>query len=460
MTAVKRFVALMLCAALLLCTACGGKETMPETASDASLAEAAAQLTKEEQKLYDEFLTAQFRWFFETREGDSSQVYKKWRTPPQIDLSNWMYAFYDLEQDGTHELLKMQRSHLPGEDYGVLAVYCIQNGAVTERWLDAYEVDAYYCYPIVLSNGMLRSTIYYGHDPGYAYMELINGKYVVTDSITTPEDWFGAQDDYKYYDGSSTKTLTFEEYKQKIKELDDGAVPVSLKSMTLLEFGQAHGLPTEWLDAPTNQTVSFDAPQKHPLSRNAHLTAAYDRRVNNRLTEYSWAMDYYTKPDANYGSSEPAKPFFALYDLDGNGDDELFLGEKRGDVIAMTVIYYFADAASEAAAELRIEDEGINGSFTVLSNGWIVCETKLNGSVSNSDRHYWGIGETVQRAELWQYGKEAALYDFSGTPSQEGKGYILPLSLKPQAYERQRTVFEAGASVVTLDWKPLEEYGK
>ena len=282
----------------------------------------------------------------------------------------------------------------------------------------------------------------------------------IKSSITTPEDWFGAQDDYKYYDGSSTKTLTYEEYKQKIKELDDGAVPVSLASMTLLEFGQVRKLPTRWLDAPTNQTVSFDAPRSHPLPRNPHLAAMHNHFAESRLTVYTWAMESYMGSGANYGRAEPAKPYYALYDLDGNGDDELFLGEKRGDVIAMTVIYYFADAASEAAAELRIEDERINGSFTVLSNGWIVCETKLNGSVSNSDRHYWGIGETVQRAELWQYGKEAALYDFSGTPSQEGKGYILPLSLKPKAYERQRAVFEAGASVVTLEWKPLEEYGK
>ena len=62
-------------------------------------------MTAEEQKLYDEFLTAQFRWFFEKREGDSSQVVKEWRTPPQQNLANWSYAFYDLEQDGTHELL-------------------------------------------------------------------------------------------------------------------------------------------------------------------------------------------------------------------------------------------------------------------------------------------------------------------------------------------------------------------
>ena len=155
----KRFAALMLCAALLVCTACGGNGT----ASDASLAEATAQLTKEEQKLYDEFLTAQFRWFFETREGDSSQVYKKWRTPPQRGLSNWTYAFYALEQDGTHELLQIHGSLISGEEYGVYAVYGIWQGKVLERRLNVFNVDAFFCYPIVLSNGTLRSTIDYGY---------------------------------------------------------------------------------------------------------------------------------------------------------------------------------------------------------------------------------------------------------------------------------------------------------
>ncbi|MBR4726733.1 MAG: hypothetical protein IK080_02475 [Clostridia bacterium] len=465
----KRFAALLLLAALLLCTACGGKETIPETTaatdaettSDVSFAKAKVQLTEEEQKLYDAFLTAQFRSYFEKEDTYRSyQVYKEWKYPPQIDLSIWKYAFYDLEQDGTNELLKIQRSRLPGEEYGVLEVYGISQGTVAERRLDVYNIDAYFCYPIVLSNGTLRSTIDYGHDPGYAYMELINGEYVVTKSITTPTDWFGSQDTYEYSHGFSTETLTYEEYKQKIKELDDGAVPVRLTPMTLLAFGQAHGVSSMWLDAPTNQTVSFEAPRSHPLPHNPHLAEEYDRLIESRLTVYGWAMEYYMKPDANYGHAEPAKPYFALYDLNGNGDEELILGEKRGEEIAITAVYYFADAASEAAAELRIEDEGINGSFTVLSNGWIVCETKLNGSVSNSDRHYWGIGETVQRAELWQYGKEAALYDLSGTPSQEGQGYIMPISLNPKAYERQRAVFEEGAETVALDWKPLEEYGK
>ena len=351
----------------------------------------------------------------------------------------------------------------------VYSMYTIRNGAVMEVPIRTYVFDGMPDYPVVMSNGSLRAAVGFGHVPGYAYLKLINGSYVQVDVLTPPcnsaiytqKDYEHIHYDDEYYtqnypdEKMKREIITAEEFDRRIEELNGGAEPVKLEIRSLLTFGQQNDLSVDWLDAPADKMVSVPLPKV--LTRIEELQAKQAELLQSEQMTYKWQIDAFNEPDAVFNTKQPEKRYYAFYDLDGNGDNELFFGDAdKSGKIFITDVWYWTNSEQNGRHDLHIGKYNLARlkDTRVLSNGRVVSEYVISeGTVSNCLLRYQSLSETS--ITLWRYGQEAAFYDYPDDPSASKF-----VSLTPEAYERQRAEIEKGASTVKLDWKPLEDYGK
>ena len=280
----------------------------------------------------------------------------------------------------------------------------------------------------------------------------------MSDFLTPPSNHqIFPQDNYEYMH----EVITKEEFDRRIAELKKKEAPVKLEPFSLLNFAQTRGISLDWLDKPRNKQLSFEKPGDPPLPRQNYAREQQDILLKEELEEYQRYIEAPNKPDAYYDLKTPAKRYYALYDIDGNGDDEVFFGEEsKNGKIRITEYYYWIDENNyysnrRSSVSVALYDYDWLQDTRVLSNGWVVQEYVITeGDVENSYLKYNGIG--VSGVFLWRYGDEAALYDYSDPDIWGHK----PLSITPEAYDRYRADLEDGAETVELNWMPLDSYGQ
>lgn len=472
----KRLGAILICFVFLFCSACTGESELAIALADKSTATATEQAKTTEaettagpvsvQELYDDFLSEQFRDYVGIDDPNDPGL----RNPPHFNLAGQRYAFYDVDNNGQQELLWFVRSGDDSADL-VYGVYTVRNSTVVEIPIHNYMFNGVPSHPVLMNNGVMRATIGSGHVPGYAYLRLINGAFEQTDLFMPPYKTSSYEQtgyEHTHYDdevytkgwkdnGVKKETVTAQEFEARIARLNGNAEPIKPDIKSLLDFGQARKYPIKWLGDPTDKTVSFTTPKAAPLPQTEGLRKKYEGKVKSESLYYRWQVEDAQKPNKPYDSKVPAKQYYAFYDLDGNGDAELFFGSlnKNGKII---ISKWYNE---EIECKMERFASAAPGDSYVLSNGRVVFEYLITeGKVPGRVLVYRGIeknqsaenGRSFQKVALWSYGDEAAFYNYF-KPSGR-----LPVSLTQEAYQRQRAELEKDSQVVRLDWKALENY--
>ncbi|MCR4615165.1 MAG: hypothetical protein K5756_03355 [Clostridiales bacterium] len=469
----KSFIAAVICFILLFCTACGGKTQPPEKVPSAKKKPEHPEyfeevyLTDTEQAIYYKFLTEQF-------DACVKDDGKGMRTPPQFDLAEQRYAFYDVDKDGNNDLLHLEG---PGTDNEkrIQNIYSLRDGAVKEIPIRC-ELDGVAFHPVVLNDGTLRAEVGFGHIPGYAYLKLINGAYEIKDILTPPcsvethnqKNYEFRHYEDEYYNGGhkkrnmKTQTVAAGDFDRLIAELNDGAELADLDITSLLVFGQKQKLSLKWLSEPVNDVVSVPTPKEDPIVyKNTDSIHSYEALLKTEQTAYLSKIKAAQAPDALFNAKEPARRYYAVYNVDGAGGEELFFGEqnKDGEILIKDVRYWTDEGMKKMPVgqfnPAWLEYTRLLGNGRVLES-YVISE----GKFLNRLKQYTTFGTTNI---LWFYGPyEDMEYVFYNYSNRDGSGRLPVALIHDSVYgEQESALYKGGENYgpIDLPWMPLESYG-
>ena len=164
---------------------------------------------------------------------------------PDFDSEMDRYALYDINGDGTDELILGSIDVLGGVDiydfgvaveptYGILidSIYTISDGKCVEADKLPIRGDAYQT--ILFDNGLIKVVCCTPRNPWIYYYKMVGDNFEkVGDSI------------FKHYDGecfffkdSVENPITEEEFNRRIAEIEGGAHPVELEWKHLQDYGK------------------------------------------------------------------------------------------------------------------------------------------------------------------------------------------------------------------------------
>jgi len=146
--------------------------------------------------------------------------------------------------------------------------------------------------------------------------------------------------------------------------------------------------------------------------------------------------------------------YYALYDLDGNGTQELLIAELFGDDIRLYDVYVIRNGAAVRQEEFQtLGGGGITLPSVVFKNGTIridghydVLPTIVYYRFKNGElRHQETLMDDFLGQQYLRHNRNNA---FPGTPITKAE------------FDRVQKEMEGDGQVVELDWKPLTEYGR
>ena len=272
----KRLFAILLCMIFVLLTACGTptEDERAETVSDLSVKESDIWSERRNGRVtepntvrlngdYDSVPTMTVPERLSSEELDSIVIpvsaddpysaiianeidwYKQ--AGPQYNSEVERYALYDINGDGTDELIIGLIEVLGGtsvyeEHEGVSAeytfglliseVYTIQSGKAVRVQHSAVSADAYET--VIFDNGILKVVRLTPRNPRITYRKMVNGVFeMVGDCIYKTFDG-----KFYYLNGNNTGEITEEEFNRRIAEIEDGAHPVELEWKHLQDYGK------------------------------------------------------------------------------------------------------------------------------------------------------------------------------------------------------------------------------
>jgi len=162
----------------------------------------------------------------------------------------------------------------------------------------------------------------------------------------------------------------------------------------------------------------------------------------NKKDPYSYVIKEY------YDLNAYAR-YYALYDIDGNGTQELLMGVDHWGYIGLVAVYIIQnDVAIEQ--ELWWMDE--QPPNLLFKNGTVRGEGSGNEGILSYGYYRFEAGELKWQISLNINNGEY----FKRYPSDPMK--FIPID--EEEYECLKLEFEGDGQIVELDWKPLAEYGR
>jgi len=143
--------------------------------------------------------------------------------------------------------------------------------------------------------------------------------------------------------------------------------------------------------------------------------------------------------------------YFALYDVDGNGTKELFLGaENEWLGKYFDVIYTIRNGNTVWQEQFTVSGYQAYISPSVFKNGTIRTVHNNDGALSNNYYRFENGELKFQTRLLNDLGEYFRFFAYQGTRTPITKA----------EYDRVQKEFEGDGQVIELDWKPLAEYGR
>ena len=164
--------------------------------------------------------------------------------------------------------------------------------------------------------------------------------------------------------------------------------------------------------------------------------------------------------------------YYVLYDIDGNGIEELLLGSKM-------ILWGYESGFSNQA---RVEEVVLNQLFTTIDqepqeiiyqpswrwNNYFAESLGGRDILSNGIiRYYGGTPDYISYAYFrYSNGKLAFIkalmsYEIAGTwVVVDNQGNDLREKISKEEFDRMKSEIEDGADVVKINWQPLESYGQ
>jgi len=297
------------------------------------------------------------------------------------------YTVYDIDGNGTPELL------LGVNDYHnnifIHDIFTINNGIAVQLGID-FEYDGSPMPGFLFGNGVIRSDFDYVYQE---YYRIVDGK----------REWQAQLDPYR-----TTKIIpvTKDEFIQAQKEIEGEGETIKLDWKPWKEY---ENRPGPEYDAIAGY-VEYDVSRESALDR----------------------VEYY----------------YAFWDIDGNGVDELLLDRKVLGCLNGTddVHFYACYAAAENGFAVRQHIGDSTEPLLILNNGTIKMISKNYHGGLRYD-YYRGESGEFRQITLWENGPYRSYYTKT-------------ISLTKDEFEYAQKEIEGNGQTIVLDWKPLVEYGR
>jgi len=321
---------------------------------------------------------------------------KSYASAPE-QFNNLHFALYDIDGNGTKELLLSY-----GANPFIDAIYTIQNGvAVPQEAYPYHDISEWSHVFWLYKNGVIKTrTTSHEDETSYSYYRFEDGT-LKRQPVT-----------YNDKDSSIYISLTQEEFKQTQKELEGDSKAVTLNWKPLVNFGSNPG----------------------PYS--------------NAAAEFIEGISQYETPDLN-------EYRYALYDIDGNGADELLLYRKMPNFyngIYENHRYEVCYLQGGAAVREYIGDSDV--PLLVLQNGLIKLIWDRHWDQYDETKHYY-YSRISEEGLKWQ----ARLYNDPRLPALTYK--IVPITEEEKTeFLRLQKQLEGDGQTVTLTWRPLADYAQ
>ena len=188
--------------------------------------------------------------------------------------------------------------------------------------------------------------------------------------------------------------------------------------------------------------------QSSPNDQNSmHIDELYKSYLRNYKSDYSLM----------FSSNSEEFRYYATFDIDGNGTEELLLGEDTQRDMGIVFIYVFTirDGKVEKQDLMAYEVEWARNEPILYKDGTIRIGGKDDEYVGNFYMYYRFEDGVLKRHTSIGYEANEGSYrmcrDFSS-------GILQETTITKEEYDRVQKEMEGDGQVVKLDWKPVTDY--
>ena len=180
-------------------------------------------------------------------------------------------------------------------------------------------------------------------------------------------------------------------------------------------------------------------------------TSAASTTIVKIKTDKNDPYSYVVKEHYRYMKSDSfgRMYYYAFYDIDGNGTEELLLGIDSGWGKSLYAIYTIKNGGAVQQKQY-ITDPVSDPPSLLFQNGTIRSDGNYDGVLDFSYYCFENSELKFQTLLTNDYGSYYRLYVQYG-PSK---------SITKEEFNRVKKEFEGDGQTVELDWKPLAEYGR
>lgn len=188
--------------------------------------------------LYSHFIKKRYEDIYNAQKSEGAEYFENF----DKHANNVFYSLYDIDGNGVDELIlgdwkritNDSEAHNPPRKILISSVYTIENGKVVKQDSSVWWNDDYIWDRVLLSNGLIRTTLGDKETPSYSYLGFENGKLKLECAVYYMSDRY-----FRIYDSIvEEEEITKEEYERLRKEAEGDAEVVEINWKRIDEYGK------------------------------------------------------------------------------------------------------------------------------------------------------------------------------------------------------------------------------
>lgn len=257
----KRTTAIMLCFMFLLLCSCDKngdientsttlisgttKGVFQNTKSESTVSEmtetvevSTVRIETSPEDLYSYFIKKRYEDVYNAQKIEGAEYFENF----DKHANNVFYSLYDIDGNGIDELLLGDRKRItndieaynPPQKILISSVYTVENEKVVKQDSSVWWNDDYIWDRVLLSNGLIRTTLGDKETPSYSYLGFKNGKLKLECAVYYMSDHY-----FRIYDSIvEEEEITKEEYERLCRKAEYGTEVVEINWKRIDEYGK------------------------------------------------------------------------------------------------------------------------------------------------------------------------------------------------------------------------------